>query len=647
MMKSLLSWFNDRTGLGDWCGRLADSPTPGGACWCRVLPCVVAFLFCVQAITGFFLWAYYSPSAQTAWESVYYIQNEVTGGWLLRAIHHYAAYVLLAVLILAVVQSILARAYRAPRELVFWATVGLGLFALAAVLTGDLLSWDQNGYAATKTRTGFLTFLPWVGDSLLKIAIGGPGPALGSLSLTRFFAMHVGLFGGGFLLLLIIRSALARRANVKIVTSWDGSCTAVPAAVEGTGVQLPSQHKSQYEPRREGSCTAVPYWPAQAWRGAVACLLALAVVLALSCQDGVKPPHAGAPLLSPADTNPLNAYDAARPEWFLVGVYEFSHLFPGQWGIVPIFIVPGLLVLIVLAMPFLGKHWIGHGFNVLFTLFLLAGVAWLTHHSYAKDRNDPAHQKAIAAELWRADRVCELIRHNQGIPPGGALSLLQHDPKAEGPRFFAQQCASCHNHVVPGDKREDLVQNFSSEKPTAPNLASFASRRWLAGLLDPKRISGPDYFGGTKLHGGDMPGFVKETFGDADAEQKKNIAKVVAAVSAEAHLPSQKTLDARDAKTIEEGRKLIVGDFGCTNCHKFHKSGSSGSAPELTGYGSPEWIAGILRNPANRRFYGKLNDRMPAYAAANDPAQNTLTPEQIKLLADWLRGEWYEERNDE
>ncbi len=76
--------------------------------------------------------------------------------------------------------------------MVFWATVGLGLFALAAVLTGDLLSWDQNGYAATKTRTGFLTLLPWVGDSLLKLAIGGPGPALGHLTLTRFFALHVG-----------------------------------------------------------------------------------------------------------------------------------------------------------------------------------------------------------------------------------------------------------------------------------------------------------------------------------------------------------------------------------------------------------------------------------------------------------------------
>ena len=156
---------------------------------------------------------YYSPSAQTAWESVYFVQYEVAGGWLLRAIHHYSAHVLLALLMLAVVQNILTGAYRAPRELVFWATVGLGLCALAAVLTGDLLSWDQNGYASTKTRTGFLTFLPLVGDRLLKIAIGGPGPALGHLTLTRFFALHVGLFGGGFIVLLVIRGILARRVG--------------------------------------------------------------------------------------------------------------------------------------------------------------------------------------------------------------------------------------------------------------------------------------------------------------------------------------------------------------------------------------------------------------------------------------------------
>jgi ubiquinol-cytochrome c reductase cytochrome b subunit len=615
-MKALISWFNDRTGVGDCCRRLADSPILGRACCCKAVPCVIAFLFCVQAITGFFLWAYYSPSAQTAWESVYYLQNEVAGGWLLRAIHHYSAHTLLAVLIVAVLRSVLTRAYRAPRELVFWATVGLGLFALAAVLTGDLLSWDQNGYASTKTRTGFLPLLPYVGDSLLKIAIGGPGPALGNLSLTRFFAMHVGLFGGGFLFLLILRGVLASRAVAK--ETAPGGETACCG----------------------GNQTTVCYWPAQAWRSAAACLLVLGVVLVLACQHGVALPHAGASLFSPADTNPLNAYEAARPEWFLVGVYEFSHMFPGEWAIVPIFIVPGLLVFIVLAMPFVGKYRLGQGFNVLFTILLLAAVIGLTCYSYAKDRADPVHQKAIAVERWQAERIGELIRHNDGIPPAGPLSLLRKDAKAEGRRLFAQQCASCHNHA-PKDGCVDLVQDMAIDKPTAPNLFRFASRPWLAGLLDPKQIGGPQYFGNTKLRTGKMPDFVKETFGDADAEQKKNLEKVVAALSAEAKLPSQLSADTKDAKAVKEGRRLIVDDFGCVDCHKFHEKGSLGSGPDLTGYGTTEWIEGIIRNPAHKRFYGKLNDRMPAYGSS-DPAQETLSPEQIKLLAEWLRGEWYE-----
>ena len=607
MMKALCSWFNDRTGFGDWCCRLAESPVPGRACFCKVLPCTIVFAFCVQAITGFFLWTCYSPSAQTAWESVYFLQYEVAGGWLLRAIHHYSAHVLLAILILYVVQSILSGAYRAPRELVFWATVGLGLCALAAVLTGDLLSWDQNGYAATKTRTGFLTFLPLVGGSLLRLAIGGPGPALGHLTLTRFFALHVGLFAASFLLLLIIRGVLARRAN------------AVQVA--------------------EGSY-AVPYWPAQASRVAVACLLVTAVIVALACQHGMTPPNAGVPLLSPADTNPANAYDAARPEWFLVGVYEFSHVFPGEWAIIPIFIVPGLVLCVVLAMPFLARRTIGQVFNVAFTFALLIGVVAMSYHSLAKDRANPAHQKSIALEQWHAQRMLELIQQNKGIPPAGALSLLQNDPKVEVRRLFVQYCATCHNHGADSNAAE-IAENVWTEQSTAPNLSGYATRRWLTGLLDPKQIVGPQYFGNTKLRTSKMVAFVKGTLADLDADEKQNLDKAIAALSAEANLPAQQDLDAKDAKLIEEGRKLISDDFGCTDCHKFHGKGTQGDAPNLTGYGSSEWIAGAIRNPAERRFYGKLNDRMPAYApSADDPTQNTLTARQIELLTDWLRGQW-------
>jgi ubiquinol-cytochrome c reductase cytochrome b subunit len=594
-MNALLQWIDDRSGLRPALRKCAEHRLPGRACWCKVWPCTILFAFCVQAITGFFLWGYYSPSAQTAWESVYFLQSRVQGGWLLRAMHHYSAHVLLALLIIYVVQTILTRAYRAPRELVFWLAVAMGLCALAAVLTGDLLPWNQNAYAATKTRTGFLTFLPGVGNSLLRLAIGGPGPALGSHTLTRFFALHVGLFAASLLGLLILHGVLARRADTQ---------EAATAAV------------------------AVPAWPSQAWRGAVACLVVLAVILLLAGQYGVAGPHAGAGLGSPADTNPANAYNAARPEWFLLGVYEFSHFFSGQWGILPIFVFPGLLLCLVLAMPFIGRSRAGHYFNVAFTVLLVIALVALSYRSIATDAADKQHQKGIADEANLAERVCQLAV-GQGIPATGALRLLQDDPKTQGPRLFGQ-CASCHNYRHGGD--EEIV----AEKPSAPNLAGFAERRWLAGLLNPKTIVGPDYFGNTKFRGAEMVNFVKENFADIDEAEKKDLERLIIALSGQARLKSQRELDAKDAEIIKAAPKLL-DQFGCTDCHRFYDKGSAPVGPELTHYGSREWLIAIIGNPADKRLYGAKNDRMPAYAE-----EKILTPQQIALLADWLRGQWYE-----
>ena len=71
------------------------------------------------------------------------------------------------------------------------------------------------------------------------------------------------------------------------------------------------------------------------------------------------------------------------------------------------------------------------------------------------------------------------------------------------------------------------------------------------------------------------------------------------------------------------------------------EKGRLGSAPDLTGYGSREWLVGIISNPAHKRFYGAKNDRMPLYAEFPDqPAKNMLSKESIEILADWLRGEW-------
>ena len=116
---------------------------------------------------------------------------------------------------------------------------------------------------------------------------------------------------------------------------------------------------------------------------------------------------------------------------------------------------------------------------------------------------------------------------------------------------------------------------------------------------------------------------------------------VIIALSAEAHLPEQAEIDARDQDRIAAGTALIKDEDRCGGCHKFHDAGTADAAPDLTGYGSREWLLAFIANPAADRFYGKNNDRMPAFAAhpAGSP-QNQLSPEAIGLLADWLRHDW-------
>jgi ubiquinol-cytochrome c reductase cytochrome b subunit len=53
-------------------------------------------------------------------------------------------------------------------------------------------------------------------------------------------------------------------------------------------------------------------------------------------------------------------------------------------------------------------------------------------------------------------------------------------------------------------------------------------------------------------------------------------------------------------------------------------------------------MIGMISNPSAPRFYGKHNDRMPAFAAdESDPGKNTLSRKQIELIVDWLREDYY------
>ena len=237
--------------------------------------------------------------------------------------------------------------------------------------------------------------------------------------------------------------------------------------------------------------------------------------------------------------------------------------------------------------------------------------------------------KAAGVEAARAK---ELAHSPTGVPAGGAIAMLRSDPLTQGPKLFAKNCASCHRY-----HGHDGTGQLVKDPQSASDLAGFGSRDWLAGLLDPERISTTNYFGGTKLRDGKMPKFVKKDVANYTAEQKAQLVKVLAAVSAEAGLKSQLAMDAHEAAGIAEGRTLLRDAMKCTDCHQFQTPDADATAPDLTGYGSREWLVKFLANPAHPNFYGDHNDRMPAFGE-----KQILDAQQIALLADWLRGDWYE-----
>jgi ubiquinol-cytochrome c reductase cytochrome b subunit len=590
-MKSLLGWLDQRTGYKQVLHHALYENVPGGARWRYVWGSTLTFCLVVQFITGVFLWMAYSPSSQTAWESVYYIQNEMWGGWFLRGLHHYTAQAMNVLLVLHLMQVVIDGAYKAPREINFWFGLGLLLLVLGLSLTGYLLPWDQKGYWATKVATNIAAITPFIGPELQKLIIGGAD--YGHHTLTRFFALHAGVLPGAIIVLLVGHIYLFRRHGL-----------------------------TAKEPKRRPDAA---FWPDQVLKDAVACLAVLATVLFLVIRTR------GADLAAPAD--PSEPYAAARPEWYFLFLFQLLKYFPGGTEVLGAIILPTLTLLAVFAMPFLGKWRLGHRFNLGLLWSLLAGVALLTWLAVAEDRRNPDYVAGVKAAEFEAERVKELAHSPTGISQLGAVNLLRTDPLTQGPKLFAKNCASCHRY-----DGHDGLGNHPKDPQSAADLKGFASRAWLTGLLDPEKVGHTNYFGGTKFKDGKMAKFVKKDVTGFSPAEREQLKKIVSALSAEAGLKSQRDADQRDGSIIAEGRTLLASEkMRCTECHQFHKKDEDASAPDLTGYGSREWLTSIITNPKHERFYGKRSDRMPAFGA-----DQILDAQALGLLVDWLSGEWYE-----
>jgi quinol-cytochrome oxidoreductase complex cytochrome b subunit len=197
---ALFEYLNKRMGFTSRHRRVMDKTVPG---WINYFYCFggVAFtLFMVQLLTGLLLSVHYTPTEAEAYRSIQRLHQTVPLGRLLRASHHWAANLMVVMVLAHMLRVFVTGSYKNPRELNWVAGAMLFVMTMSFGFTGYLLPWDQKAYWATVVGTNMLASVPLAGPWLAGLVRGGS--EVTGQTLLRFYSMHMlwlPLFTGIFL----------------------------------------------------------------------------------------------------------------------------------------------------------------------------------------------------------------------------------------------------------------------------------------------------------------------------------------------------------------------------------------------------------------------------------------------------------------
>ncbi len=282
---------------------------------------ITLFLFCVQVVTGTLLALYYQPTPDTAYDSVKAITSDVTFGWLIRSVHHWAANLMILFLVLHLLRVFFQAAYKYPRELVWLVGAGLLMATIGFGFTGYLLPWDQKAFWATTVGTEIAGSVPLVGDALLQLLRGGADVTGATLS--RFFGIHVLVMPLLLGALLLVHLTLVHQLGL-------------------ADPQRPTpRRRRRTEP--EAETALMPFFPDYILDELIAwcVLLALLVCLASIFPAGLE-----------EKANPLSTPAHIKPEWYFLSLYEILKHVPRIVGVMG----PAVFLAIVALLPFLDRN---------------------------------------------------------------------------------------------------------------------------------------------------------------------------------------------------------------------------------------------------------------------------------------------------
>jgi quinol-cytochrome oxidoreductase complex cytochrome b subunit len=192
--------------------QLLARPVPEGITFSHCFGGLAFFTFLVLVVTGVVLAAFYVPSPDHARASLAWLQSSVTLGAVLRNLHRWSAYAMVVLVVAHMVRVFVHGAYRKPRELNWIVGVLMLLVVLGFGFTGYLLPWDQKAYWATSVGINMAGSVPLAGPFIADLLRGGP--ALGALTLLRFYTLHVFVLPALLAVGLVLHFAMVRRQGI-------------------------------------------------------------------------------------------------------------------------------------------------------------------------------------------------------------------------------------------------------------------------------------------------------------------------------------------------------------------------------------------------------------------------------------------------
>ena len=398
-MRTVIDWLEHRTGIESAVKNFLYEDIPASAGWHQIIGSMAVFFFVIQVFTGALLAFNYAPTPGEAYNRVKYIMTEVTGGPLIRGLHHWGASMMLIIVALHMIQVFIYGAYKKPREATWMVGVTLLLITLAFGLTGYLLPWDNRAYFGTVVTTHIMSGAPIAGPYLLRL-LGAQGDSVGNVTFSRFYALHTVLLPPLTIILIGIHIYLVRKHGV------------APAPGDNA-------------PKRK-------FFPEQVFKDTVGVAIAFIILFLMAVLAKVPLER----LADPTDT----AY-IPRPEWYFLFLFQMLKFFKGPLETFGSVVLPGIAVLGLFLVPFidrgpmirLGKR------TFAITFVILAAIAW-TGLTTAAVITTPKNQESAEDTSPQPPAA--------GAQPAAWQSLKPQELAGLG-HFKKEGCTGCH--MGPGE----------------------------------------------------------------------------------------------------------------------------------------------------------------------------------------------------